>query len=801
VIAPSVATTAERCAPRERDCRHAPDRRNSRERDGSPPSGRADRSRTEPPTTPSPAQPGGGALAELPAGNPDPFRSLGAGSPFCRRRGVRSRPGCRIAGAIAHTYSISNYGLDVQIETGITKVEDNLFAALQSVAALCWLGLVYALKGVLLLLEWAFSLDLLNEAMRSVREALERLHRGVLGTPWFMAAIAVSGLWGIWHGLVRRRTGETIGGLAATLALMVGALVVINNPTGTVGHASRLANEASLGFMAAASTGTLDRPAESLASGSERLFDALVLRPWCALQFGDVGYCTHRRRGGFSNADLWLAFPADGKERQALYRLTKGEEPDGGGFLDDVKDTVGDVIAHGPAGLAGALADLATGGGDDQVPAAVRERVERAPAKVRLQEKGGTFTRIALLLLVALGLSGAICLLLYLAVKLVLAGLLALILLLLAPAMLLAPAFGYSGRTAFLGWAKRLVGALAAKLVYALLLALVVVAATALASLEIGWFGTWLLQIAFWWGILIKRRELTGFLSLGQDDDRPRHQSAIVRTYQAAHAAAALGAGARAATLAAPTRARAHAREISLARQQAGRRATALAAEEELGSHAERARELELAGARGTLALRGPLERDRRALERELAPLDRTRAKARATGQEPRPPTAEEELWLDRRAMLERALDSERMRQAERTLAEIERALAREGRIASRAEAAAWREQRRRDIEQGLPADHKRSLRAAGVDPRDFADADQSRKQEYLQASRAAIARDRSLLAALPGEGAGQATPGENRRARSVLSREELQPRRREERARAAHERRERRRRHGLYRR
>ena len=195
-------------------------------------------------------------------GNPDPFVSLGARSPVLPPRGAcASRPGCRIAGSIAHTYPVSNYGLDVQIETRVDKVEDNLFAAIQSVGALVWLGLVYALKGVLLLLEWAFSLDLLNEAMGSVRSTLDQLHRRVLGTPWFLAAIAIAGLWGIWRGLVQRRTIQTAAGLAATVALMLCALVVIRDPAGTVGHASRLANDASLGFMSAASTGSVERPA------------------------------------------------------------------------------------------------------------------------------------------------------------------------------------------------------------------------------------------------------------------------------------------------------------------------------------------------------------------------------------------------------------------------------------------------------------------------------------------------------------------------------------------------------------
>jgi hypothetical protein len=31
--------------------------------------------------------------------------------------------------------------------------------------------------------------------------------------------------------------------------------------------------------------------------------------------------------------------------------------------------------------------------------------------------------------------------------------------------------------------------------------------------MSIGWFGTWLLQIAFWWGVLLERHELIGVAS------------------------------------------------------------------------------------------------------------------------------------------------------------------------------------------------------------------------------------------------------------------------------------------------
>jgi hypothetical protein len=742
-----------------------------------------------------------GADREPSAGNPDPFATLGARSPFCRRVGLGSRPGCRIAGSIAHTYPVSNYGLDVQIETRIDKVENNLFAAIQSVGALLWLGLVYALKGVLLLLEWAFSLDLLNEAMSSLRATLEQLHRRVLGTPWFLAAIAIAGLWGIWRGLVQRRTIQTATGLAATVALMLCALVVIRDPAGTVGHASRLANEASLGFMSAASNGTVERPERSFARSSERLFDALVLRPWCALQFGDVRWCAATRKEGFSNADLWLTFPADGEQRAGLYKLTKGEDPDSGGVFGDLKNTLGRIILHGPGGLPTALQALA-GGGDSAggLPEGVKELVREDESKVVLQEKGGTFTRLALLGLVSLGLLGAICLLLNLAIKLVLAGLLALLFLLLAPAMLLAPAFGDAGREAFVSWAKRLVGAIAAKLIYALLLAMVVVAAGALAALPLGWFGSWLLQIAFWWGVLLKRHELTGFLSVGQHDGERRGPSTLLRTYQNARAARAAAVGAGAAAAALPLLAGRRAMAARQDRAEGRRRAVALAATERLDRSAERARTLELAEAERTLELRRDLLRSRDAIDRRLAPYEGHLADATARGKPPRPPNQDERALFAARQQLDRRLDSEQQRQAQAVTREAERARAREGRPISQAELAAWRERRLRDIDQGLPASDPRNLRAAGIDPREHASSGPADRERLEHRSAEAIDRDRALLAAVPREERRSPLPSDVARAAVRVDRDELRTRGRKERAAWRYERQVRRRRAHLYR-
>jgi hypothetical protein len=444
----------------------------------------------------------------------DPFTTLGATSPFCSRPvGRAARLDCRVSGSVAHPYPLSSYGLDQHVPTGVTHFGDNILAALQMMAEFVWFALVLVLKGVLLLLEWAFSLDLLNTTMASVKSALDSLHNTVLGRPWFLLAVSVAGLWGIWRGLVQRRTIETLGGLAATVALMVAALVLISNPSDTVGHASQLGDEAALGVVSGTATGDVGRPDQSFATALQGVFRTTVLKPWAALEFGDTRWALAPAKPGsrITNADVWLAFPAGSDQRSALYKLQKG------GASTGVLDFLGNALRATVDPIGNALTLLhELGSPGSGLPHDLASYVHKDPSKVRIQEAGGTFPRLALLVLVAIGLTGAILLFLYVGVKLLLASVMSLLLVLLAPAMLLAPAFGQSGRATTVAWAKRLAGALAAKLIYALLLAVLIVASSAIDSLQIGWFGTWLILIAFWWGALLKRRELVGFVAVGQ---------------------------------------------------------------------------------------------------------------------------------------------------------------------------------------------------------------------------------------------------------------------------------------------
>ena len=738
-------------------------------------------SRTQPhePQRPQAAQ------AARVAARSDPLSALGAGSPSCRGNvNAKARRNCAISGSVAHGAPISFYGFDVQIGFSLTDMDDSFLGALQSVAGLIWMALVFLVKGVLLLVEWGFSIDLLGEAMPDARRTLATLHERVIGEPWFLAALSAAGLWGIWRGLVQRRTGEAIGGLGATVLLMAAGLVMLANPDGTVGYASKLANDASLGILSAATTGNVERPTASLSQAMSGAFDVTVRDPWCALQFGSVDWCHERAPGGraLSNGDVWLAYPAGSGERKALYKLLKGEEPEDGGLFDFATKPLLGLIGLG-------------GGPEATVPDEVRALVRKQPERAAMQEAGSTFSRLALLALIVVGMTGAIALLAYLGIRLLLAAILALILLLLAPAMLLAPAFGESGRATFLAWVKRLVGALIAKLVYALFLAVVLAASATLTRLDIGWFGVWLLQIAFWWGILIKRQELVGFVSAGAPVSQGSEggPSLLGRGYYAMQIGRVAMANAR--SVAAKPLAAAGAVGSRRSERATARTAAVGHLSGERVDAAGRAALSERHGRAATVAAQRPvLERELRAVDRKLAGWDEAEVAAAAQGREPPNPTEEQNALLAHRRSLQERLASPELRAAEQAALAAARERGRTGESVSARDLEAWRAKRERELQE-LPLDHVENLRSVGIDPSRYAEATGPERAGLRKQLEERLAAERALLRAASGD-----DPAAAREARIHFDPREVRVRTAEERARQRRERSARRARANLFR-
>lgn len=668
----------------------------------------------------------------------DPFKSLGGDSPFCRRAmSGRGAQNCKRSGALSRPHPIGNYNYDIHINTGVSRIKSNLMMGIQVIVSFVWLAFLYIVAGVLLLLEWTFSLDPIGAAMGDVKRSLGVLHRDVFGQPWFLFAVLVAGLWGIYNGLVRRRTIQTLGGLAITVALMCIALVLIANPKQTVGRASHEVNEASVSLLSSASTGTVNKDANGFGAAMSGVFDSIVLRPWCALEFGDVDFCFQRppadvpyelkaaARASPTVGDLWLRFPAGGEERNKIYEHWK----------QDGKPT---------------------------------------QPYVRMQKQGATGLRFVLVCVIAIGLLGACALLGWLGVRLLTAGVIALVLILFAPIMLIAAAFGESGRATFIAWGKRLIGALVAKLIYALMLAIVLLVAGFIAEMKsLGWIGVWLVQIAFWWGLFLKRDEIVGWLSVGGLRGAVHPGENAMSTY-AKLRTAQWGLGALKERIAgAGDRGRRGAEKVggTLAERSALRHeATRAAATDTLGERAEGVLAGKLDDARITLAKNQDIDQELRHANRFLGPFDRDVILANAKGTPPPRPSENQKAMLDKRSQLEAAKDApETMRQAQTLVGRADRNLALTGKEFSAPDTRAQIAQRQRELDQGLPANHPQNLRWAGIDPERFKRAAPADKAQMEQQVKEAIERDRKLVKMVPSDERSEPTPSEAKDARSEL--------------------------------
>jgi hypothetical protein len=702
----------------------------------------------------------------------DPSRALGASSPSCRYRlDEPARRRCQQSGSVAQSHPLSAYGMDVRVGFSLTDPGKSFMSALQSIAAAVWTGLLWLVKGVLLLLEWAFSLDLTQQGMPKTHATLGRLQEQAFGDWWLLLAISIAGVWGIWRGLVQRRTTETIAGLAATLALMVGALVLISRPEDTVGRAAQAVNETGMTVLAAASGQPVDQPRIALAETLRAMFFDTVRDPWCALEFGSVDYCDQATGNPEhpTNAELWLSYPAQSWQRGRLHALMTPSDRGGLNPIGIAKDVLG------------------IGGDDRRLPADVEHLVRHAPNQARMQDAGGTFPRLALLLMVSVGLLGACALYAYLGLRLMLAAGMTLVLLLIAPAMLLAPALGDSGRATFIAWVKRLIGAIAAKLIYAVLFAVVLAASRVFSGLDVGWFATWLLSAAFWWGVFIKRHELIEFVSGGTPH---ANGDGVAHALTHGYYAWMLGRGAARAGVraAAPGRAGTAALRTRHAEGQAARTAATTAlAREQLDTEHRHILYADQAHARATVAKREQLQQELRATERRLARHDEAVALAHATNAAPPKPTPEHRQLIEHRDRLRAALADPVLRHAEETVRHADRNTALTGDSVTPKDLDVYRARRARDL-ANLPD------LSGDEHPSDKENATPGPTPEAARR----LARERDLVQAATRN--GHSSPSTIVDAQRWIRAEDLRQRTDQERARLRAERRQRRLTHGRFR-
>ena len=110
-------------------------------------------------------------------------------------------------------------------------------------------------------------------------------------------------------------------------------------------------------------------------------------------------------------------------------------------------------------------------------------------AQAEFRTASGTWPRVGGLLLILAGALGLLLLLGFIAVRLLTAALFSLLFLLLTPGVVLAPAFGETGRAVFRRWATQLLSAVVSKLLFSFLLGAVLAVGAILEGLTaLGWW-------------------------------------------------------------------------------------------------------------------------------------------------------------------------------------------------------------------------------------------------------------------------------------------------------------------------
>jgi hypothetical protein len=457
----------------------------------------------------------------------DQLSENGLESPLCRGRiagGLSStaQSDCRTSGFVGAAAPSNDYGLDVHIDTGAFGLsKGGLLSVVQDLLiAPVWGALEWLVHALVVVLEWCYALELLSGSGTStVAGALLRARTGFTD-PWLALVLALASVLALYHGLVRRRVADTLGGALAMLAMMIGGLWVIADPGGTVGAIGGWAEQASLGTLAA-TTGSSRGGAATLAGGMQALYGGAIETPWCYLEFGNVRWCDEPSRldTGLRNAALAIVAhhevgcttklesscpPASPAAARRSEQLVRTASTNGALFLAfPVNGPQRNSINEG-----GSLLRAICGGGGDATKC-----TGSAASEAEFRTEGGTFPRLFGLLVIAIGVLGMALLFGLIALRLLTAAFLGLFLLLLAPFAVLAPAFGDGGRAVFTGWLTRLLGAFTSKLVFSFVFGALLTMQHLLLALDMfGWWMRWLLVSAFWWTVFIKRHQAAAVL-------------------------------------------------------------------------------------------------------------------------------------------------------------------------------------------------------------------------------------------------------------------------------------------------
>jgi hypothetical protein len=486
----------------------------------------------------APAIPYGGSL--------DPTAVLGIENPLCGEPSALSAQqirNCRSSHSPEAAYPVGNYGWDVHVESGgfISSLFVPAVSFVLQLLSVLWLLLLMMLKGCLIILGFAFSLSPFtdNRMLGEIGSGLTRSFNG-LTSPWLSTLFVILGGWGLYNGLIRRKTGETMGAMLMALVMMLAALWIIHSPRETVGRLSEAINSTSMAAVAAPSSGHLNAPIRSYNDAMSSVWNQMTAVPFCAMDFSDVHWCMSAKpsEGALEAARSGLD-DGDAFTQQLLTQLPKDKEKASQVLRAELAALFGSAptirqlyLRFSPeSGPRDKLWDYYNGESDEHIglPLEIGPQIDigggsegHAPDKVSMQGRSGVLTRMVMVLVFTIGLLGGLLLLLWLAMKVVMATASAFVLVLAAPLAMFFPVFGQTGRTIFTRWATSLIGAIVAKLIYSGLLGIVLLGSSVIgqavghSSPTLGLVAT----MAFWWAVFLSREKYLAVFQIDPINDR-----------------------------------------------------------------------------------------------------------------------------------------------------------------------------------------------------------------------------------------------------------------------------------------
>jgi hypothetical protein len=440
-------------------------------------------------------------------------------------------------------YPISRYQIDeffpaisVSLIGGV-DVSGLMPMVAYAASQLIWLICAFISNLVIVVFGFAFNLDLLTGeggtggALAPIATAIQNIYTSTFGQPWLIAAIMLVGIWAMWKALVQRRYAQTTAALATSLTYCVIALTIVARPAQTITPLSKLSDELSRAFLSLTADGTISEGGSAAQADSDQLFRTLILNPWTVLEFGGIDHCIDAEGHSTAVQPLSKNPAQNAKLAEALEAGTEAHA-EGKQCIDDRNKYAPHFLAYPfqsadrnaeyealKTGDTGKLPSSDSARSDGSYPLSAADK----PA-AQAAGKGGQYERLLIAILIFAGELGVWILLGALALGVILAQILLLLLLAFAPAALIAGVFPCRGHALFVGWISRMLGYLARKAVFSLILAILLAVCQALqsATSDLGWLMSFLLQAAFCWTLLLQRRKLTSGLleSAAGEQDR-----------------------------------------------------------------------------------------------------------------------------------------------------------------------------------------------------------------------------------------------------------------------------------------